>query len=70
MYIGEELLLNWNTAKELGDELLSGAPIRIEAFGHDWVVVRGSNGRAHAASFETYRALFDWYKSLDRYDEE
>lgn len=70
MYIGEELLLNWNTAKDLGDTWLCGETIRIEAFGNDWIVVRSSNGRAHAADFVTHRELFDWYKSLDRYDEE
>lgn len=70
MYIGEELLLNWNTAKTLGDEFMSGWSIRIEAFGHDWVVVRDNKGKAHAADFVNPQALFAWYTSLDRYDEE
>lgn len=69
MFIGEELILEWNTAKTLGDEMASGTPVRVEAFGKDWIVLRDTHrGKAYSATFSTHRAMFDFYKALERYE--
>ncbi len=50
LYISEEITLGWNGAKLFGDEMLSGLRARVEAMGHDWIVIR-CDGRAYAYGF-------------------
>ena len=70
MFIGEELILEWNTAKTLGDEMASGTSVRVEAFGNDWIVLRSTHdNKAYSATFSTHRAMFDFYKALERYED-
>lgn len=49
--IGEEITLGWNGAKLFADRgVLSSCTVRVEAIGHDWIVIR-HDGRAYAYGF-------------------
>ena len=49
--IGKKCLIDWNVSKVLGDTAAAGHTGTVEAFGADWAVFRGSNGRAYAVDF-------------------
>lgn len=55
--IGAELVPDWDAAKWLGDTMLTGEALRVEAFGVDWIVLRSSDGEAHAAAFSSQKSL-------------
>lgn len=50
IHIGQLITLGWNGSKYF-TEYAAYSDVRVEAIGIDWIVVRDSNGRAHAAAF-------------------
>lgn len=69
MNIGEEKILTWNPAKECGDSLYSGDPVRVEACGVDWVVLRNRNGKALSATFKNKKERDQFWNECESYDD-
>ena len=61
--IGQLLDLDWNAAKEFGEE--DYFEVRVEAVGVDWLVVRKSCGEALSVTFGSPEQFENFLDNLD-----
>ena len=64
--VGETIYVGRNSAKALGDTCLHNTPLRVEAKGIDWVVIRCPHGFPYSATCYDTADVVQFMKDVRR----